>query len=122
MPFSGPLRLEYIDGRKWKLLEPLTYFTQDGTRGIDVHAGFITDFASVPRFFWRILPPTGKYGAASVIHDFLYRYGIYTRAEADRIFLEAMEELGVSWLTRRTMYRAVRLFGRGSYTPTPEAV
>ena len=66
--FLGALVLEYIDGRDWKVAAPFTYFTREG-HGIDVHAGFVTDFASVPRFFWRVLPPTGPYGKAAVIHD-----------------------------------------------------
>lgn len=34
---------------------------------------------------------------------------------ADKIFLDAMEEIGVNWLTRKTIYRAVRLGGWKGY-------
>ena len=80
-----------------------------------VPAGFVTDFASIPRLFWRVLPPTGSYGKAAVIHDYLYRTGAFTRSICDGIFLEAMCELGVPGWKRRVMFRAVRLFGGSSY-------
>jgi hypothetical protein len=38
-----------------------------------------------------------------------------TRPEADEIFKEAMYNLGVGWLTRGTIYTAVRLGGWASY-------
>lgn len=92
------------------------------TRGtITVPTGFITDGASIPQLFWAILGPHGTYFPAAVIHDYLYNkasdgsFGDLTRAEADQIFLDAMESIGVSWLTRHTIYYAVRLFGWTSY-------
>jgi hypothetical protein len=76
-----------------------------------VPAGFETDFASIPKLFWSILPPNGKYTGAAVIHDFLYHHHRYTRKRSDQIFREAMKVLGVNWLTRGIMYQAVRWFG-----------
>lgn len=73
--------------------------------------GFVTDFASVPRILWSLLPPYGKHTRAAVFHDWLYRKGITSRAEADRLFLDGMYALGTGFLTRRSMYRGVRLFG-----------
>ena len=78
---------------------------------ITVPAGFRTDFASVPRALWSILPPWGKYSPAAVVHDWLYYCGMYPRVVADEIFLFLMERVGVSWWKRRIMYRAVRTFG-----------
>ena len=81
--------------------------------------GFITDFASVPRGLWNIFPPDGKYTQAAVLHDFLYsnkgdvpKGKNRSKKECDQIFMEAMEVLGVPWMKRHLMYRAVRLFGR----------
>jgi hypothetical protein len=70
----------------------------------------VTDFASIQRAFWRVLPPPGKYNRAAVVYDFLYRVATIpvTRAEADAVFRDAMEDLGVGWFTRHTMDRAVR--------------
>lgn len=116
--FFDPLVLEYIDGRDWKVTKGFRYWHDDGTlagRTFVVPAGFTTDFASVPRFFWRLFPPTGKYGKASVIHDFCYRTGIVSRRAADAIFFDAMRHLGVRFPTRYLMWSAVRVFGWAAY-------
>ena len=117
-PFQTPLILEYGDGHEWRLVQGFRYDTDLLAAGaVYVPAGFETDFASIPRGLWNIFPPTGQYGKAAVIHDFLYRKSGVPRDKADKIFLEAMEVLGVGWLTRHVIYRAVRLFGGGAYQP-----
>lgn len=84
---------------------------------ITVPSGTLTDGASVPKIFWSIFSPIGSYFPAALIHDFLYskasikHYGSYTRAMADRVFLDAMTDCGVPWLTRKTIYAAVRVGG-----------
>lgn len=112
--FTTPIRVEYIAVDQWRLLEPFIYYVgEEGSDdAITVPAGFVTDFASIPRWLWSIFPPAGAWAKASVIHDYLYRTQTRTKAEADHIFLEAMEVLGVGWFKRRLMYRAVRWFGR----------
>jgi hypothetical protein len=111
--FTTPLKLEYIDGQKWRVLEEFVYRIGDeaSTDEIRVEAGFITDFASIPRIFWRILPPTGKYGKAAVTHDANYKRGTNNRKWADDVFLEGMEVLGTPWWQRQLIYNAVRAFG-----------
>lgn len=112
-PFNCPLILTPLsDGRNWKLVEELLYETNvPKTHLITVPAGFITDFASVPRVFWRVIPPWGKYGRAAVVHDWLYKEKGGDRETADLIFLEAMTFLGVAKWKRYVMYWAVRCFG-----------
>jgi hypothetical protein len=80
-------------------------------KNIDVPEGFITDFASVPRAFWRIVPPFGVYIPAAVAHDYLYSTGEAPRKVADMVFVLVMERLGVPRWKRWLMYRAVRMFG-----------
>jgi len=84
---------------------------------IIVPTGFLTDGASVPRMFWNIFNPVGPTFPAAVIHDFLYskHNTEYSREESDRIFKEAMFNLGIGWVTRETVYRAVRMFGGPSF-------
>ena len=115
--FLSPLKLEYLDGRAWRVDEPFEYHIGSPESGMVIRIGtdFKTDFASVPRFLWGILPPTGKYGKAAVIHDYLYRTALASRAMADAIFLEAMGVLGVALWKRWAMYLAVRLFGWRAY-------
>jgi len=78
---------------------------------IVVPTGFETDFASVPRIFWRVVPPWGRYSPAAVVHDYLYATAPVSRKEADKIFLEHMKTLKVKWWRRKAMYRAVRMGG-----------
>lgn len=125
MSFPDHLYLEYLDGRNWRVTRRFRFFI-DATHksipktvlklGIVVPAGFETDFASIPRFFWRVLPPTGQYGKAAVVHDFLYRTRRVPRVTADRMFLLAMEELSVPKPVRLVMYYAVRVFGGFAYS------
>ena len=76
-------------------------------------SGFLTDFASIPRVARIIIPKLGRWTKASVVHDYHYQHGIpsLTRAEADRCFLDGMEELGVVKWKRMLMYWAVRIGG-----------
>lgn len=93
---------------------------------IKVPSKFDTDYASVPKIFWPILSPWGRYREAAVVHDYLYRnigkINIYnkehaaipttfTRAICDKIFFEAMAFCHVSEVKRKIMYKAVRYFG-----------
>ena len=110
--FLTPLIIEYLDGKTYRLCQGFCYQTCIGELGqIKVPEGFKTDFASVPRGLWNIFPPTGEYGKAAVIHDFLYRCTNVDRKICDQVLLEGMEVLGVGWLSRKLVYRAVRLFG-----------
>ena len=111
MNLTGPLRVELLpNGRSARLTQPYRVGTTAG-RIIEVPEGFETDFASVPRLFWRIVPPWGRYSPAAVVHDYLYSTSKVSRKEADGIFLELMGRLGVPLWKRLAMYWAVRLFG-----------
>lgn len=81
------------------------------TGAVTVPHGFVTDFASVPRLFWSMLPPMGRYGYAAVFHDFAYWEQNVSRAEADALFRDTMIELQVSTWTRHLLYYSVRWFG-----------
>lgn len=116
----GPLRTEILRedsaGRlRYRLIEPLRIRAAingtplSGIR-ITVPGGFVTDLASVPRFWWRWFPPAGDYAAAAVVHDWFYRTrnGI-TRFLADAIFRDLMESLAVPRWKRWLMWVAVRV-------------
>lgn len=103
------------NSRLFRLEHDFRYRSSLGT--ITVPAGFITDGASIPRIFWTILAPFGEYFEAAIIHDYLYTEANrkFTRAETDLIFKEAMFNVGVGWLTRGLIYRAVRIGGRNLF-------
>jgi hypothetical protein len=109
--FDGKEQLSQMtDGRRWVVEHSFTYHNGDEL-SIVVPAGFITDLASVPRLFWNIFPPFGKYTRAAIVHDVLYSKHTLGRAICDGIFLEAMRTDGVGAVTRYTLWLAVRLFG-----------
>lgn len=69
------------DGEDSVLTKDLAYQVLQTNFVIIVPAGFVTDFASTPRALWSVLPPTGRYQLAAVVHDFLYwDQGLFTRA------------------------------------------
>lgn len=116
MGFPKTLKIECLPANqtafRYRVLETFTYVSQNG-EVVMVPEGFLTDFASVPRFFRFIIPKTGRYNEATVIHDYLcqlanmYRY---KRKDADTMFLECMEELGVKKFKRGLMYRGVSVY------------
>jgi len=114
------------DGRTWIIRKKFGYDigSEGSNEFIEVPVGFMTDFASVPRLFWAILPQWGTYGNAAVIHDFCYwqqqitkKKGKklvtknITRKQADKIFLEGMAVLKVPLYHIYPIYWAVRAFG-----------
>ena len=112
MPFSTTQPIVKIeDGRNYSLLKAFQYMTKDNDL-IIVPIGFVTDFASVPRIFWNIIPPNGRYTCAAIVHDFLCVTKKYPQKRTDDIFLEAMEELGVSWWRRQLMHKMVRMYSK----------
>ena len=122
--FTTPLIVEFVSDNHWRIAKEFDYAmgAKDSDRVIHVRVGFETDFASIPRIFWNILSPTGDYGKAAVIHDYLYKnggrwnfnqytaYKLLTRKECDDVFLEGMVVLKVNPIVRWIIYNAVRLF------------
>jgi hypothetical protein len=82
---------------------------------VDVPSGFVSDLASVPQIFWSVIPKTGRYAYAAIVHDYLYWAQSVKRSEADRIFQIAMQDSKVSSATLQTMYEAVRLGGQAAW-------
>ena len=129
--FTAPLIVTPLnDGKTWRIIasseEPeLNFGYELGHEGSGISIvppnNFETDFASIPRLLWWLLPTWGKYGNAAVIHDALYQgYEIDDidapswwpeRKEADQIFAEGMAVLGVKRWKRIIIYWGVRLGG-----------
>lgn len=82
---------------------------------VDVPKGFVTDFASIPRAFWAILPPDGKYIYPAVVHDYMYWSQDRPRAEADAILKIGMEEFKVPKVQQFAIYNAVKHFGSSAW-------
>ncbi len=101
----------FADGDHWFLLNDLRYDVLDTGVTVVVPAGFVTDFASIPRPFWSLLPRWGKHGAPAVVHDFLYWEQRCTREEADRLIKLAMQENRVGAIRRSVIHAALRIGG-----------
>lgn len=86
-------------------------YVSDAGETITAESGFRSNGASVPRFFWRIIPPLGNYTYASVIHDWMCDEKIGSAKYAAELFLEMMKLKGVPGIKCRAMYRAVLWFG-----------
>ena len=107
----SPTVKQFNDGEHWVVAEALTYQIGDSPYRITVPAGFVTDFASIPRYFHALLKPSDRPGRAGIVHDFLYWEQACTREQADWILLLAMMESGVDAVTRNLVYRVVDWFG-----------
>jgi len=71
--FDTPLEVRWDTKRHdWVLLQDLIWRGTDGDAVI-VPAGERTDFASVPRLLQWLMPATGKWTRAAVVHDMLCR-------------------------------------------------
>ena len=96
-------------GEVYTLQRPLQF------EGLFVPAGFRSDGASVPRFFWRVVFPPGDALAlrAAILHDYVYRTHPegWSRADADRLFLAVMILDGVPVRRALMAWAGVRIGG-----------
>jgi hypothetical protein len=106
-PFGGLLQTRKLGPRRWELAAPFTYGHPLLPMGaVTVPAGFVTDYASVPRWLpltWMLVGDTAH--EAAVVHDYVYRTGIVSRAVADHLLHDAALEAG------EPRWRAVLLYG-----------
>jgi hypothetical protein len=98
--------------------KPVIYTTKDGWV-ITVPVGFVTDFASIPRPMWTVIPPRGKYNRPAIVHDLLYHYAPIdpltgercTQARADYILREACENCDDRFTQRWAIFLGLKLGG-----------
>lgn len=140
----SPLQRILPDNRNFRLEEDAWYAWCHGGDGYSalalvVEAGFMHDFASVPRPLWALISPLDL-GLASLFHDWLYRKGgrvttlrwptrgsqwepvnePWVRRDADRLFARIMRERGVTTWKRRAAFQAVHLLGKSAWRSAPE--
>ena len=103
-------------GRVLILKEPWSFKTGKGVQYV-VPEGFISDGASVPRFFWRLLSPCIDpiTLGPSIEHDWRYENHIGTRAECDADYKDRLIENGYPrWKAYLTLL-GVRIGGKSHY-------
>lgn len=119
--FLTPLEVEpadanSLDDGNWRLIAPLSYASDLAKRVFVVPAGFVTNFASVPRFGFIYALFGGKANEAATLHDYLYTNPApVPRPVADATFKEASKVTGVAAWRYWPMYLGVRLFGASHY-------
>jgi hypothetical protein len=110
VPFDSPLVVRRASDQLWEVLEPIVYHGRRDT--FVVPAGFLTDFASVPRVVVWLIPRFGRYTPAAVLHDWLVTTGLTTGVvssrDADGLFRRVLRELGVPPVRRWLMWVGVR--------------
>lgn len=127
-------------GNIWEFRESMTIWWYDSTRKkytLRIPSGFLTDFASTPRWIWWWLPPFNpKYTPACLPHDLGYernghltlwvddeRSGLRTpmvtkwsRKAIDQLMLAGMYSNDVSEFRCQAIYRSVRVGGGSAWT------
>lgn len=107
--FPYKLDAEYVDGKNWKLINDFSYIDRDNGE-ILVPAGFVTDFASIPKVFWSTFGAPSNYAPSATIHDYICRNKIFNRNKCDQIFYRAMIDSDVNYITAIAFYIAVSLY------------
>jgi len=114
----GSLHLSRFADPVYFLTKPINWKPNPGQESfaaVGVPVGFVTDFASIPRIFWSILPPDGKYTYPAILHDYLYWTQTTSRDVADSILKFGMEDFSVGTVTSVAIYNAVRAFGGSAW-------
>jgi hypothetical protein len=111
VPFDSPtVTVRRVSDQIWEVVEPLVYRGRRDT--YVVPAGFLTDFATVPRPVVWLIPRFGRYTLAAVLHDWLVTKGLSTGVvsarDADGLFRRVLRELDVPPVRRWLMWAGVR--------------
>jgi len=101
--------MERWRARRWQLVADWRYTSHD--KDLIVHKGFIFDGASVPRLLWNVIPPTGYFLIAALVHDYGYKMGTVNRHSWDDILYEVAIETKVWRPAALLIWSMVRLFG-----------
>lgn len=94
----------------WITLEQCVYQGKRDT--FTVPAGFMTDFASVPRATVWLIPRYGRYTHAAILHDWLIQAeistGLISPRDVDGLLRRVLREVGVPPVQRWLMWTGVR--------------
>ncbi len=93
--FLTPLRVESVDAKNWKYLEPFIWAGHKDK--LVINEGEFTDFASVPFWTQIVLPRTGTWTKSAGVHDKMCNLlNEYYRLMKER--QELIEMGGKQWL------------------------
>ena len=106
VPLSGDIRTTQSE---------LTYYSEIAKCYILVPIGIKTDLGSIPQAFQNVFPKDGKAMFAYILHDYLYKTGMFSQKICDDILEEAMKSLGVTWWRRKVVRNGLRVGGWVAY-------
>ena len=141
MPILKPIRIntnglswwkktkKYFKAREWEVVEDYKLYVPWLDKTILIPNGYVFDAASIPRFLWPLLNPTGILLIPALVHDFGYEFSgflntnrekIYTEKEYSRDFFDVLfRDLGIYVNGINSIpniaYKALKLFGRFSW-------
>ena len=117
---EGGLHLYRFSDEIYAITKPISWIPNPGSaknlKQVEVPAGFITDFASVPKIFWSILPRDGVYVYPAIIHDYMYWMQDGTRDLADETLREGMQDFKIDTVSINAIYWGVRAGGGSAWT------
>jgi hypothetical protein len=100
----------------WYFELPFRFFSSYGN-GV-IHAGFETDFGSIPAFLRGIVDDDDPKALCPFLrHDVRYAEGLGDRKDWDDELRDGMIACGSSRLKAALVHRAVRLFGGSHFKP-----
>jgi len=115
---TGPLHVSRFAEPIYFLLRPITWKPNPGQSGfnpVTAPVRFVTDFASIPRLFWSLLPPDGRYTYPAIIHDYLYWSQTTSKSDADEILRLAMEDFDIHKAVVTTIFEGVKFGGAAAW-------
>ncbi|MDP9464655.1 MAG: DUF1353 domain-containing protein [Actinomycetota bacterium] len=130
------MRLFAHDLEEWSLVKRIGYLDRHHTVPFEVPPplpfDFKSDLTSVPQMFTWLVPKTGAHLPAALLHDGLvwdpnkepqsYVGDTIDRVEADRIFRDAMADLGTPLIRRWLIWTAVSLATVAGIKPRLRAI
>lgn len=103
----------------WELMQPFGFESRLYGVSVTAPAGFVTDFASVPRVPICFEIDGDIAQDCAVIHDYCYATGCVARNIADLLLEEMMRLRNFNEAQVLSIYYAVRDFGDSHYTTNP---
>ena len=101
---NQPQIAERIKGWKYADVTSILYT-------IRIPRGYVTDFASLPKFVELFYDVNGPSRQSAVLHDFLYSARWLSRKLTDTLFYDAMRQAKISRVQCSNFYWGVRLGG-----------
>lgn len=79
--------------------------------GVNIPAGFESNGLTVPRLFWSVATPFGRYLPAAIVHDYVFSCQKLraNRSDARNKFAQALTALGANKYITRVLVSGVAL-------------